>query len=74
MELTLKNPLITEKGFGTKVFSNQVKEFKAAGFKKLINQAEGNINDKEYNGYYTWARLGYNFRDKESLEELKSKL
>lgn len=53
------NPLIgMGKGKGTDIFKNQVGQFRKLGFKNLKTIA-GDIGGM--NGYYTWARLGYEF-------------
>ena len=51
------------KGTGTKIFTNQVAQFKKLGFQHLLVHAAGSKSDPIYNGYYTWARLGYQFQD-----------
>lgn len=58
---------ITGKGTGTKVFKSQVDAAVKAGFKYIETQAAGfGLGDDRdeptssgMNGYYTWARLGY---------------
>lgn len=55
---TIKNNSIY-KGKGAEIFSNQVKEAQKAGFSKIKVNAAGSKNDSMFNGYYTWARLGY---------------
>jgi len=51
------------KGFGASVFSSQVASAKQLGFKEIRTTAAGDGpesgGDGEYNGYYTWARMGY---------------
>jgi hypothetical protein len=44
---------------GNEVFKEQVETAIKNGFKRMITHAAGSKDDKEYNGYYTWARLGY---------------
>lgn len=46
----------TGQGLGTKIFSEQVEYAKSAGFKLIETSA---TRGHEVNGYYTWARLGY---------------
>lgn len=61
----IKNDLFTinnnsiYKGKGAEIFGNQVKEAQKAGFSKIKVNAAGNKNSSMFNGYYTWARLGY---------------
>lgn len=52
------------KGKGTEIFNNQVKSLKKAGFNEITTQAAGSKNS-EYNGYYTWARLGFEPENKQ---------
>lgn len=52
-------------GKGTDIFHNQVQEFKRLGFKKLMTHA---AKSDVYNGYYTWARLGYTHHSGDSLK------
>lgn len=47
------------KGQGAKIFGNQVEAARKAGYEKIRTQAAGDLRDRTYNGYYTWARLGY---------------
>lgn len=44
---------------GNEVFKEQVETAIKNGFKRMVTHAAGSKGDKEYNGYYTWARLGY---------------
>jgi hypothetical protein len=69
MDEFLLNPDIEKsKGKGTEIFSNQIKGFKDKGYKELITDAaKSNI----YNGYYTWARLGYDIQGNESKTRFK---
>ena len=46
------------KGKGAELFNNQVKEARKAGYDQIRTQAAG-YKGGTYNGYYTWARLGY---------------
>jgi len=52
---------VTSKGKGTgiKLFTNLVKAAKDSGFKKMEVYAAGEYGNTVYNGYYTWARFGY---------------
>lgn len=45
------------KGRGTELFATQVNAASAAGFTKIVTVAGGPSGGE--NGYYTWARLGY---------------
>lgn len=46
----------TNRGIGTNLLINQIKEARKLGFRFLkVSAAKG----KHLNGYYTWARLGY---------------
>lgn len=49
----------TGKGIGAGVLKRQVEACQKHGFRMIQTLAAGNAADKEYNGYYTWARLGY---------------
>lgn len=44
------------KGLGTEIFSNQVHALKEAGYGAIYTLA---ARGSDTNGYYTWARLGY---------------
>jgi hypothetical protein len=69
-ELLLNPDIDKSKGIGTQIFNNQIRNFKEKGFKTVkTTAAKSNI----YNGYYTWARLGYNIdniTEKRHFEEL----
>jgi hypothetical protein len=41
------------------MFANQVAGLQAAGVARICTYAEGQPGDPEFNGYYTWPRLGY---------------
>lgn len=72
MELFLLSPLTEKgKGKGTSIFKNQVEQFKKIGFNKLETHA-GDIGGM--NGYYTWARLGYEINNSEDKEIFKEML
>lgn len=45
-------------GIGSKVFGRQVEQASKMGAKRINTLAAGSKNSDE-NGYYTWARLGY---------------
>lgn len=60
LEFILNPDLEKGLGKGTEIFSNQINSFKKLGYKKVITDA---AKSDIYNGYYTWARLGYNFKD-----------
>lgn len=52
-------------GLGTQMFHAQVEAAQAHGFDTIHTMAEGNFHESTdpenpVNGYYTWARLGYN--------------
>jgi hypothetical protein len=47
-------------GMGTQIFHRQVEQASQFGFKSIETYADGNPGDRQsVNGYYTWARLGY---------------
>jgi SPP1 gp7 family putative phage head morphogenesis protein len=52
-ELNVRNK---GRGLGTKIFSEQVSALVDAGFDRITCWA---TKGTEFNGYYTWARLGY---------------
>ncbi len=53
-------------GLGTKLFAEQVEAYQKAGVTKIVATLSGDDHHDEngklfrMNGYYTWARLGYN--------------
>lgn len=48
------------KGQGAQIFLNQVRAANAQGYEKIITDAEGGrLTKGQWNGYYTWLRLGY---------------
>lgn len=57
------------KGKGTEIFSNQVAQFREKGYQFLETTAH---RDEIYNGYYTWAMLGYKMTDRVSLNQFKT--
>jgi hypothetical protein len=59
------------KGQGAKIFESQVKTAQKAGYNSIYVQAAGYKNDY-YNGYYTWARLGYMPRGNGSLASVRN--
>jgi hypothetical protein len=66
------NPLMQKgKGKGSMIFSNQVEQFKKLGYKKLVTEAGDAVG---MNGYYTWARLGYEIKGKEEISIFKMRL
>jgi hypothetical protein len=68
-ELILDIDLEKGKGKGTEIFSNQVTKLKDLGYKDIeLTAAKSNI----YNGYYTWAMLGFEVSSKIELEDFKS--
>ena len=58
-------------GLGTRVFANQVQGAREEGFEKITTMAARSSN---MNGYYTWARLGYDgdFVGHSEKEKIKS--
>jgi 8-oxo-dGTP pyrophosphatase MutT (NUDIX family) len=73
MQEFLLNPEMEKaKGTGSKIFFNQVTEFKKAGFEGLETEAS---RSDVYNGYYSWAILGYEINpENQSQIEQFSKL
>ncbi len=53
------NPAAQGKGLGSKVFARQVEEARKAGFDQIRTEAAGEASNPKWNGYYTWARMGY---------------
>jgi hypothetical protein len=47
-------------GVGIRSFARQVFGARRLGIKKITTYAAGHRGHRNYNGYYTWARLGYN--------------
>jgi len=48
------------KGLGTNIFNSQVDKYREKGYKTIKTRAaKSDEPGEEYNGYYTWARLGY---------------
>lgn len=47
------------KGQGAEIFKGQVDNASKFGFKEIKTYGAGYYGSGEYNGYYTWARLGY---------------
>ena len=62
LEFILNPDLDKGQGKGSDIFYNQVQSFKNKGFKKIDTDA---VRSDVYNGYYTWARLGYSIGKKE---------
>lgn len=57
-----------ETGLGTAIFAKQVDNAAEEGFDYIITQAAGDYGTRSnFNGYYTWPRLGYN----ESLKSIR---
>lgn len=68
------SPLVPKgQGKGSQMFANQVNEFKKLGYEKLETDAG---DARGMNGFYTWARMGYNIpkSDKMGYEMFKSTL
>jgi len=63
-EFLLDVDLEKGRGKGSDIFINQVEQFKKLGFEKMKTIACR--TDGSQNGYYTWARLGYDI-DKKSM-------
>lgn len=50
-------------GLGTKMFANMLDASEKNGFENIeLRAAKGLHNGKEYNGYYTWARFGFEIK------------
>lgn len=47
------------KGFGLEFFVRQVEGNAYYGIDRIETQAQGSFDDPQFNGYYTWARFGY---------------
>lgn len=60
LEFILDPTLDKGLGKGSDIFSNQVNAFKKTGYSSLKTEA---AKSDLYNGYYTWARLGYSFSE-----------
>jgi hypothetical protein len=59
----------TGKGLGSKIFNNQVQSYKKQG---IFNKIKTNPSiGTDSNGYYTWARLGYNFDNTMTVRKFK---
>lgn len=59
-EFLLDPSIAKGKGHGKQIFYNQVLQFKGIGKKYLSTDA---AKSDIYNGYYTWARMGYDISD-----------
>jgi hypothetical protein len=72
--LKIKNPEMQGHGLGTRIFADQVDGASSLGFSKIHTHAAGDLeNIKEYNGYYTWPRLGYEgYLPKEAVQKQPS--
>lgn len=57
------------KGIGTNLFLNQVVFARRLGFIKLTVVAIDYDGDEKVDGYYRWARLGYQMIDRNDLED-----
>ena len=55
-----------EKGLGTKILASQVENASTYGFTKIVTGAS---KAPDTNGYYTWARLGYDGPFKKETQE-----
>lgn len=58
LEFILNPDIDKGQGKGSDIFYNQIKSFKEKGYENVITEA---AKSEIYNGYYTWARLGYDF-------------
>lgn len=58
LEFILNPDIDKGQGKGSDIFYNQIKSFKEKGYEDVITEA---AKSEIYNGYYTWARLGYDF-------------
>ena len=59
------------KGTGSTMFQNQINNFKKMKMKKVETFAAAG---EGYNGYYTWARLGYDFTTDKYKEKFKKRI
>ena len=68
-------------GIGTKSFARQVEfasklgvnKITTSAAKSILRNADGSLNKQfSYNGYYTWARLGYDARPADRITEARS--
>ena len=61
-----------QKGIGTLLFCNQVREARLAGFRVIYTTAMGPEAGADWSGYYCWGRLGYEMDsdDHETLLQL----
>lgn len=60
--IDMQKLVLEQQGKGISAFAlrQQVRTAKMLGFKEFEAFAIGDINDPNHNGYYTWARLGFN--------------
>lgn len=77
VDLQMIQPKMQGMGITTFALRQQVRMAKWLGIDALTAFAIGDINDPNHNGYYTWARLGFNADIPKSLrdklpEQLKS--
>jgi SPP1 gp7 family putative phage head morphogenesis protein len=57
------------KGLGAKIFANMLDSAEKNGFENIeLRAAKGVFDGKEYNGYYTWARFGFELRSPQQQE------
>ncbi len=49
----------SESGFGTYIFAHQVRTARELQVELISVYAAGRLGDPKYNGYYTWAVVGY---------------
>jgi len=66
-ELVLTNSLLhlrpdTPPGAGTRILAHQVRAASEMGLHHIQAPVSGSFNDDHYNGYYTFPRLGFDFR------------
>jgi len=61
-------------GIGSRSFARQVEQAAEKGVARIRTLAAGSPDDADRNGYYTWARLGYDFEfDAELIARLPVK-
>ncbi|QZA80845.1 hypothetical protein [Deefgea piscis] len=52
-------PEYQSQGIGVRMFAHEVSTAKELGVTQIMLWAAGNSKDTTYNGYYTWARFGF---------------
>lgn len=56
----LKKSNLAPAHFGIRMFLTQVEAARTLGIKRILVSAAGSPRPGDYNGYYTWARFGFN--------------